>query len=315
MANEVTIRSFRVSDTEAVKTLLEESWGHAPMMLMVYGVHRAWSKTGSLIRETLVATVGNRVCGVGTLIEDTFHPKLLWAAINVASDWQRRGIGSALYGALDAIGDGRPWMVKLTLRDQAGTSFLEKRGFYSPRGRGLMGVLDPGKETVKRWLEQIPRDVPGYTFLSLDDPDNSTTLEDFARVQAKIYHQYHSWNPPIAEPIDRALIHYCGPNVLAGSNVCVFEGEKLIGAANLFSHSLGSEQGEVYLAHIGIVGKGRPQVQELTTALVRRMLDWAAEAGFRVRFEADEEYAPHLKLYQSAPVDEADRDFAIYINA
>jgi len=45
------------------------------------------------------------------------------------------------------------------------------------------------------------------------------------------------------------------------------------------------------------------------------MLDWAGEAGFRVRFEADEEYAPHLTLYQSALADEVDRDFAIYINA
>lgn len=313
---DVVIRRFEASDTEPVESLLQQSWSHEPMMLMVYSIHRAWSSDGSLIRETLVATVAGEVRGVATLIESSLHPQMLWVAINVAPGWQRRGLGSALYDALNFVGDGRPWLIKLTLRDEAGTSFLEKHGFYSPRSiRSIMGVLDPQKESVRRWLERIPRDVPGYTFLPLDDPDNPATLEDVARVQALVYRQYHSWNPPAEEPLESALAHYCGPNVLAGSNVCVFEGETLIGAANLFRHPPGSEGGEAYLAHIGIIGKEGPQVQELTGALVRQSLEWAGKAGFRVRFEADEAYAPHHALYASAPADDIDRDFAIYINA
>lgn len=310
------VRRFEASDAEPVEVLLEQIWEHEPMMLMVYSVHRAWPPGGPLIRETLVATVAGEVRGAATLIESTLHPKMLWAAINVAPSWQRRGLGSALYDALLSVSDERPWLVKLTLRDEAGTSFLEKRGFYSPRSvRSIMGVLDPRKESVQGWLERLPRDVPGYTFLSLDDPDNPATLEDVARVQASVYRQYHAWNPPVEEPLDRALAHYCGPTVLAGSNLCVFEGETLVGVANLFRHPPESEVGEAYLAHIGVVGRERPQVQELTAALVRRSLEWAQTAGFRVRFEADEAYAPHHALYQSAPADSVDRDFAIYINA
>lgn len=284
-------------------------------MLTVYSFHRIWSPSEPLIRQTLVATVEGHVRGVGTLVEATLHLKMLWAAINVSPGWQRRGVGSALYNALEAVGDGRPWMVKLTLRDQAGTAFLKKRDFYNPRSNSIMGVLDPRDEKVKRWLEHLPRDVPGYRFLSLDDPDNPATLEDVARVHAAVYRQYHAWSPPVEEPVENALAHYCGPNVLPGSDLCVFEGDRLIGTANLFHHPPGSEGGDAYLAHVGVVGKARPQVRELTAALIRRSLEWAAGAGFRVRFEADEEYAPHLALYKSAPADEVDRDFAIFINA
>lgn len=315
-ADGVVIRRFEASDAGSVEALLRQSWGHEPMMLTVYGIHRVWPPGGSLIRETLVATVAGKVRGAATLIESTLHPKMLWAAVNVAPGWQRRGLGSALYDALLPVSDGRPWLVKLTLRDEAGTSFLEKRGFYSPRSvRSIMGVLDPRKRSVQGWLERLPRDVPGYTFLSLGDPENPATLEDMARVQAAVYRQYHAWNPPVEEPLDRALAHYCGPTVLAGSNICVFEGETLIGAANLFRYPPSSEGGDAYLAHIGVVGKERPQVQELTAALIRRSLEWASAVGFRVRFEADEAYAPHHALYESAPADDLDRDFAIYINA
>jgi GNAT superfamily N-acetyltransferase len=310
------VRRFEASDAEPVEVLLEQIWKREPMMLRVYSVHRAWPPGGPPIRETLVATVAGEVHGAATLIESTLHPKMLWAAVNVAPRWQRRGLGSALYDALCSLSDGRPWLVKLTLRDEAGTSFLEKRGFYSPRSvRSIMGVLDPRKESVRQWLERLPRDVPGYTFLSLGDPENPATLRDVARVQAAVYRQYHAWNLPTEEPLGSALAHYCGPNVLAGSNLCVFEGATLIGAANLFRHPLGSEGGEAYLAHIGVVGKEGLQVQELTAALIRRSLEWAGAAGFRVRFEADEAYAPHHALYQSAPADSVDRDFAIYINA
>lgn len=294
--------------------ILHQNWDHDPKMLMVYGVHRVWLPEDPLIRRTLVATINDEVVGVATLIEHTLHPKMLWAAINVAPDRQRQGVGSALYEALSSSADGRPWLVKLTLRDRAGTAFLEKRGFYSPRGRGIMGVLDLHKEEVQRWLEQLPRDVPGYTFLSLDDARNPATLEDVARVQALIYRQYHTWNPPIDEPLARALTHYCGSEVLTGSQLCVFEGENLIGAANVFRHSLDGDDG-AYLAHIGVVGREHPHVHELTAALIRRTLEWAEAAGYRVRFEADDEYAPHRTVYQTAPADEIDRDFAIYINA
>ena len=34
----------------------------------------------------------------------------------------------------------------------------------------------------------------------------------------------------------------------------------------------------------------------------------------RVRFEADEWYAPHLAVYETAPAQEIDLDFAILVN-
>ena len=69
-----------------------------------------------------------------------------------------------------------------------------------------------------------------------------------------------------------------------------------------------------YLAHVRVVGPDRPHVHELTAALIRRSLEWAGDAGLRVRFEADEWYAPHLALYETAPAEEVDRDFTILVN-
>ena len=314
MPDRLRIRSFESADSEPVAELLQQVWSHDPIMLQVYGIHRVYPKNETLIRHSLVATLEHKIIGVGTLVESTLHPRMLWTAINVAPQWQRRGVGSALYEALEEVGDGRPWLIKLTLRDEAGTAFLNERGFYNPRDRSIMGVLDPAKEAVKAWLAQLPRDVPGYTFLSLGDPANPATLEDVARVQAKVYAQYHSWNPPVEEPVSAALAHYCGPNVIDGSHLCVLEGDQLIGATNLFQHSLGEPE-EAYLAHIGVVGRDRPQAHDLTQALIRRTVEWAAAHDLQVRFEADQEYAPHRTTYLTAPAEKVDRDFAIFINA
>ena len=315
MSLKPAIRPFEAADAEAVTALLEQVWQHDPKMLHVYSLHRAWP-AGTSIRHTLVAEVDGEVVGVGSLVESDLHPRMLWAAINVAPAHQRCGVGTALYEALEILGDGRPWMVRLTLRDKAGTSFLNKRGYYNPRDRvrSIMGVLDPTKDAVKRWLEGLPRDVPGYSLLPLDDPANPATLEDVARVQAKVYRQYHAWNPPVEEPLSAALSHYCGPSVLAGSHLCVLEGERLIGAANLFSHRLGAESEEAYLAHVGVAGVDHPRSKDLTAALIRRTVEWAGERRLKVRFEADQEYVPHHAVYLSAPADEIDRDFAVFVN-
>lgn len=309
------IRPFEASDREPVEALLQDIWAHDPKMLMVYRIHREWPSNSSRIQHTRVATLNGTVYGVATLFESALHPRMLWAAVNIAPGWQRQGVGTALYQALEALGDGRPWMVRLTLRDHAGTAFLTQRGFYNPRSQGIMGVLDPGRAEVQHWLQELPREVPGYTFVPLDSPANPATLQDVAQVQAAVYRQYHGWNPPVEESTQAALAHYCGPEVFVGSHLCVFEGERLIGAANLFRMTMGDETNVTYLAHVGVVGPDRLHVHELTAALIRRSLEWAAAAGLRVRFEADEWYAPHRALYLNAPADDVDRDFAVFVNA
>lgn len=315
MSHSILIRPFEASDRESVDALLQDIWAHDHKMLMVYRIHRVWSPKSPRIQATRVAILDGTICGVATLFESTLHPRMLWAAINVAPGCQRQGVGSALYQALEALGDGRPWMVRLTLRDHAGTRFLKQRGFYNPRSQSIMGVLDPRRAEVQRWLEGLPREVPGYTFVPLDAAANPATLEDVARVQAAVYRQYHGWNPPVEESTQAALAHYCGPEVLAGSHLCVFEGEQLIGAANLFRMAVGDETNVAYLAHVGIMSPDRPHIHKLTAALIRRSLEWAAAAGLRVRFEADEWYAPHRALYLDAPADDVDRDFAVFVNA
>lgn len=314
MDKAVSVRPVVAADKAAIEELLQKLWAHDPKMLMVYGMHRPHADAGRPIRKSLAAERDGVVVGVGSLVESSLHPRLLWAAINVSEDSQRSGVGSQLYEQLESLGDRRPWLVRLSLRDEAGVSFLRKRGFYNPRSRGIMGILDTRRPEVRRWLQSIPDEVPGYSLLPLGHANNPATVEDVAQVQADVYRQYHGWNPPVTETTEAALAHYCGPNVLEGSHLCALAGDELVGAANLFRSPIDEESDVAYLAHVGVVGTDRPYADKLTQALIRRCLEWAAEDCLRVRFEADEWYAPHLALYLTAPADDIDRDFAIFIN-
>ncbi|MCG8350864.1 MAG: hypothetical protein MI924_24085 [Chloroflexales bacterium] len=309
----LTIRPFGDDDAAAVDRMLRDRWGHDPTMLAVYRIHRAWPSHMPFIRQTLLATWKETVCGAGTIFESALHPQLPMLAINVASEWQRRGIGAALYTALAARGDGRPLLVKATRRDPAGQAFLYRRNFR-PRISTLIGVLDPRQPAVQQWMHQLPYDVPGYTFRPLDDPERPTSLITAARVHAAVYRRFHAWNPPIAESDEQALDHYCGPSVLNGSHLCVYTGTTLIGAANLFRDPARPDAAEGYLVHIGVVQKHQADADELTAALIRRSLEWATHHGLNVRFEADDTYQPHRAIFETAPAHEVDREFVLMTN-
>lgn len=63
-----------------------------------------------------------------------------------------------------------------------------------------------------------------------------------------------------------------------------------------------------------MAGADRPGAHEITAALIRRSLEFAADRGLRVCFEADDTYVPHRTLFERAPAIEVDRDFAIMAN-
>lgn len=298
---DVTIRPCADRDLEAIAALVEASWSHDATLSAIYTQsHRVWQSNG-LIRHTLVATVDDTLVGVGTLFESTIHPRMLFVTLNVAPGWQRRGLGSQLWAALVAMGDERPWIAKMTRRDQAGMSFLHQRGF-KPLVSTLTGLLDPAAPDVQAWIAGLPREAPDYQILGFEDA--SATLEEVALVHAAIYRQAHAWNPPIEESVAGAIAHYCGPNVLAGSQLCVYHDEQLVGAANLIRHPFEPESGEAYLVNLGVVDLPTADADPLTDALIRRSLLFAAERGLHVRFEADDPHQPFQSRLLQAPASE-----------
>lgn len=309
--SEVTIRPCAEQDLAAIAALVESSWLHDAAMRMIYTQsHRVWSSTG-LIRQTLVATMNDTLVGVGTLFESTIHPQRLFITLNVADDWQRRGIGSQVWAALEALGDDRPWIAKVTRHDPAGMGFLQKRGF-KPLVSTLTGLLDPTVPAVQTWIANLPIAVPGYRIIEFEDAP--ATQSNVALIHAAIYRQAHEWNPPIEEGVEGAIAHYCGPNVIAGSQLCVYRDEQLVGAANLIAHPFEPESGEAYLVNLGVVALPAA-ADPLTGVLIRRSLEFAAARGLRVRFEADDSHQPFQSWLLHAPASEVDHDFTIMASA
>jgi GNAT superfamily N-acetyltransferase len=310
----IEIRPFEAADTEAVNALLRGLWPDDPSMLQVYRWrHQQWPESPH-IRRTLVAVAGGQVVGAGSLFHTSLAPGRLMAAINVAKGRQRRGIGTALYDALMTLSDGRPWLVQVApVRDPAGAAFLAKRGFRTAITT-ITGKLDPASAPVRDWMATLPREVPGYRIVPFDDPQSAVSAEDIAIVHAAIAAQYHTWNPHVDVSAEQAIAIFCGDKVVAGSQLCVYVGDDLAGGTHLIGNPFGPDASDVYLANFGVVGPDRPGAHEVTAALARRCLEFAAERGLRVGFEADDPYVPHWALFESAPATDVSRDFAIMVN-
>ena len=311
MMNSSTIRPFREQDSAPVAALLNTLWSHDPTMLAIYRqMHRAWP-AGPLIRRALVAELAGAIVGAATLFESTIHPCTLFAAINVATDRQRQGIGSLLFRGLELLGDRRPWLVKITRRDQPGVSFCQKRGFYAVVNT-LTGVLDPSRAAVQHWISALPAAVPGYEIVPFDAA--TASLADLALIHAAIYRQAHRWNPPVVEQADAALARFCGPGLIDGSQLCVWRDHQLVGAANLIANPFQPDPNEAYLVQLGVVDLPPSDTHALAGALIRRALAFAAEQSLYARFEVDDADQPLYAWLRHAPAAAVDHDFMAMVN-
>lgn len=304
-----SIRPYEAEDAGAVAELMDAVWGHDPEMRAIYDFHRDWQAVPtSLIRQTLVALSEERVIGVGTIFESTFSPAMLFLNIHVLPEWQRQGVGSLLYDELIALGDGRAHVVKITRKDAAGVSFLEKRG-YSPVIETLRGVLDPSLPDVKEWMGKRPTESQGFVVVSVDAPDCKATPLEVAMMHFQVYKQYHAWSPPAEPSEERVLAWFMGEDVVPGTSLCAYLDGELVGAANLIKTPFATDGPEAYMVWVGVLESAVADAVESTAILIRRLLEIAGEAGLRVRFEADGSYVPHRKILDAAPAVEVDRDF------
>lgn len=299
------------SDENRVAQLLQDLWGHNPLMLTQYRVHRSdWPQQTGLIRKTIVARQQDEVAGVGTLFESTLHPQFLMLVINVAQHWQRQGVGTQLYAALSSAAGDRSCFVKASRSDIAGQCFLERRG-YREVSSTLTGVLKLDRAEVAAWAGTLPANIDGCRIVKLIDAPPGVSQLLVARLLAKIYAQYHAWNPPREWSDAEVVERFLGPATIYGSELCLIAGDTPIGAAVLFKDTLLPRPKEGYLVHVGVLGLDHPKAAELTHALIRAELEYAAANGLNVRFEADAEYIPHQQLYAAAPAVEIDQDLFI----
>jgi GNAT superfamily N-acetyltransferase len=303
------IRPFTDEDAPAVEALLSARWGHDPMMLAAYRMHRLWPPTG-LVRETVVAMADGAVCGAGTIFQSSYHPAYPYVVINLLLGAQRQGIGTALLAELQQFAPGRRLTARALLGDTAGMNFLSKHGF-AVVVHNSTGLLDPTQPAVRHWMEQLPAAVDGFAIRAWEPRSGVPPLE-LARCHEAIYAQFHAWNPPAALSDQAVLARFFGEDVLDSATLYVTQGDALCGAASLIRNPLAADgegaRPEAYLVNIGV--RGVAEAGALTAALIRHSLVSAARLGYTVRFEADDTYRPHYELFAAAPATEVRRDLA-----
>ncbi|APU14596.1 MULTISPECIES: GNAT family N-acetyltransferase [Actinoalloteichus] len=152
-------------------------------------------------RRTLVAEVDGMVAGVGALLSPRFHPRRLWAYVEVPAPFRRRGIGAALVTALRdlAAADGRPLRAKV----RPGTP---SAAFASVLG--LRRVLIEG-EIRRLRADRLPRPAGWGRAAALDDPQVAEAYRSF-------YRAVHPTDPP-----DRLTVDMVRENHLAAATGAV----------------------------------------------------------------------------------------------
>ncbi|MEO8289071.1 MAG: GNAT family N-acetyltransferase [Chloroflexota bacterium] len=309
MSNDIEIRPFQQVDAIAVEQILQQLWGHDPTHLSLYRQHRDWQadpSSAGLARHTLVAVEGSTVVGAGTLFESTLHPRMHLLVINVAQEWQRRGIGTKLYDALYLLSSDRQWCAKMTQCDPAGMSFLAKRGWYGLVGT-LTGLLDPQAEAVAKWMRSLPASIEGCCIVTFSEPDCPATLDEMASIHVHLYTEAHYWNPPSQALASSAQTIFCD-GAIKGSELLAYAGGDLVGAANLITSPFDPASGEAYMVWLGVLERELHRNPDLPAALIRRMLEFAARRNLRVRFEVDSTRHPEREILQSSPAIELDND-------
>jgi N-acetylglutamate synthase-like GNAT family acetyltransferase len=185
------IREAIPSDLEAMGRVLKVVWADA--------TERGYFKP-RLNSRALVALEQDRVIGFVELQNRAWHPERQYLSLHVVPEFRRRGIGLALWEALNAK------TLALQTATSQGKEFLEHIGFtqimatWSPVFNVLDIDLAPFKAaSVKTRDSGI--EIQSYAEL--------THLEDqIAILHHELYAQSHAFNPPINANLEQAKNAY-----------------------------------------------------------------------------------------------------------
>jgi GNAT superfamily N-acetyltransferase len=185
------VRPYRDADASAVDALLDASFVGDPVLRGIVAVH-------AVERGTLVADDGDEVAGAATLRRSDRHPSRLFLAGAVHPLHRERGIGAALFEALDDR--GHPLLARVRDLDDVGGRFLARRGFGLLM-RNVVVVVEPGSGEAPA----LP--APG-------------SLEELAVAHEEAYRRQHaSWFPVTERPLEESLRLFCGPSRVASALV------------------------------------------------------------------------------------------------
>ncbi len=248
----VQIREANNSDWAAMQQVLELVWSD--------DFERTYFNLKSNTRAW-VALEQDRVIGFSALQDRFWHPHRKYLSLQVLPEYQRQGVGFALYKALKI--SNQP--LQTATSQQSAIQFLEQQGFiqimqtWSP-------VFDPSSidlETFQKASTQTRESgIEIKTFAELPQ------LEDkIAMLHHRLYAQSHGFNPPLDATLEQSKKTYLD-DVIPEVLFVALENGKAIGVSSLRGKADSYE-----LVWSGTIGDD----VTITLALVHQVLNFALE--------------------------------------
>ncbi len=274
-----TIRAFEMTlqirpaletDQAAIDGVLESVWGED------HGT-RGYFKPRLETNPTFVASLESRVVGFASVRGNAVHPTRDYVGVNVHPAFRARGIGAALFAALEGVFEtrGKP-LQTATMETQArARRFLERHSFkeimrtHTPTFDPRTIRLEPFQSALKR-IETL-----GLEVRSVAELGHSSELEArLARLHHTIYRDTHTWNPTADMTFEISLETFMGEDVIPEAMfVALLDGEP-IGVS-----SLRGDSDELELAWFGVTSSLPELGPDAVLALVGRCLEYAVARG------------------------------------
>ncbi len=301
----VDIRTATERDNESFELLAEQIWGDdasARAMRPPGWDRRRWtadayklphSVAGSV---TLMAEIDGQIAGAGSVKPGELQSRL---NLDIAPGFRDRGIGEALFEALDAEAGG-PYLVRQFPDDPGKIELYRSLGFRTI-DRITSGWIEPSHPETAAWLERtlaLPLGEVRIQPLGTEKSAGSAAALEVARLFDGGRATAGEWVPNDSISDARALEFYLAP-AIADTTFCAYQGERLVGAVTLGSAPFGVEDpSSGHLCWLRVEPPDRPDAALLTDALLAHVLDAARRLGLRVSIEGlEQERIKHASIH------------------
>jgi GNAT superfamily N-acetyltransferase len=212
-----------------------------------------------------------------------FHPQKFWVDVTVDPDFQRQGVGSAMYRKLEEVlAEFSPIKLWSAAREDfdASIKFLEQRGFAEVMRawESRLYVDDFDFEPFEGRIDAVESNgIRVETFESLSrDPDHLTRLYDLIQ---EVDRDVPSPDEPTPMDFDVWVDRVrSNPNLMPDAYFIAVDGERYIAMSNLWLSQ--AQDDEVY---VGLTGTRRDYRRRgIATALKLKTIEYAAGNGIKV---------------------------------
>jgi len=298
-----TIQPFEFSDNhyEAVVAIENAVWPDYPETVETFK-HGDQTRDANYLFQRLVVQAGDRMVAFGEYQETpwSYQPGKYKIYLAVQSDFERQGIGAALYEQMMAAlakRELKPTVITSSTREHKpqGIRFLEQRGFKqvmrAPESRLDVTLFDPAKFSAVAERVQA-QGIKIYTIPELQaiDPNWQQNLYELDWICTL---DEPSPDPPTKQPLEQYVKQFLGhPDFMAEAWFIALDGSHYVGLTGLFRNPATREQ--INSGFTGVLPDYRRR--GIATALKLRAIEFARRYGAKTIKTGNEENNPMYKL-------------------